>query len=53
VFILVHCCASKSFAAVREALSSAYAGKEVLIKTTIHQLVTKFLDMGNVLANAH
>jgi hypothetical protein len=41
VLILEHYFASKSFAAVREAFSSAYPGKEVLNKTTIHQLVTK------------
>jgi hypothetical protein len=36
VFILKHNLASKSFAAVREAFSSAYPGKEVLNKT-IHR----------------
>jgi hypothetical protein len=44
VFVLEHYFASKSFAAVREALSKAYPDKEEPNKTTIHQLVTKFLD---------
>jgi hypothetical protein len=42
VFILEHYFASKSFVAVREAFSNAYPDKGVLIKTTVHRLVTKF-----------
>jgi hypothetical protein len=48
VFILGHNSASKSFAAVREAFSNAYPGKEVPNKTIIHRLVTKFRDTGSV-----
>jgi hypothetical protein len=40
VFILEHCFASKSFAAVRETFSNAYPDKEVPSKTTVHRLVT-------------
>jgi hypothetical protein len=36
VFIVKHCFASKSFAAVREAFSNAYPDKEILNKTIIH-----------------
>jgi hypothetical protein len=50
VFILEHYLVSKSFAAVREAFSSAYPGKKVPNKTPIHQLVTKFRDIGSVLS---
>jgi hypothetical protein len=39
VFILEHHFASKSFAAVREAVSSACPEKGVPNKTTIHRLV--------------
>jgi hypothetical protein len=42
LFILEHYVASKSFAAVREALSNAYPDKEVPYKTTVHRVVTKF-----------
>jgi hypothetical protein len=48
VFIVEHYFASKSFAAVREAISSVYPDKEVLNKTTVHQLVTKFRDTASV-----
>jgi hypothetical protein len=48
VFILEHYFASKSFATVREAFSNAYPDKELLNKTTVHRLVTKFLDTGSV-----
>jgi hypothetical protein len=48
VFILEHYFASKSFAAVREAFRNAYPDKEVPNKATIHRLVTKFRDTGNV-----
>jgi hypothetical protein len=48
VFILEHYFASKSFAVVREAFSNVYSDNEVPNKTTIHQLVTKFLDTGSV-----
>jgi hypothetical protein len=47
VFILEHYFASKSFAAVREAFSNAYPDTEVPNKTTIHRLVTNFLDTGS------
>jgi hypothetical protein len=39
---------SKSFAAVREEFSNAYSDKEIPNKTTIHQLVTMFRDIGSV-----
>jgi hypothetical protein len=48
VFIPEHYFASKSFAAVREAFSSAYPDKKVPNKTTIHRLVTKFWNTGSV-----
>jgi hypothetical protein len=48
VFILEHYFASKSFAAVREAFSNAFLIKEVLNKTPVHRLVTKFRDTGSV-----
>jgi hypothetical protein len=48
VFILEHYYfASKSFAAVGEAFGNAYSDKEVR-NTTIHRLVTQFLDTGSV-----
>jgi hypothetical protein len=37
-----------SSAALRETFSNAYPDKEVLNKTTIHRLVTKFRDAGSV-----
>jgi hypothetical protein len=37
-----------SFAVVREAFSNAYPDKELLNKTTIQRLVTKFWDTGSV-----
>jgi hypothetical protein len=40
MFILEHCFASKSFAAVRETFSNAYPDKEVPNKTILHRLVT-------------
>jgi cobalamin biosynthesis Co2+ chelatase CbiK len=39
---------SLSFAAVREALSNVCPDKEVPNKTTVHRLVTKFRNTGNV-----
>jgi hypothetical protein len=48
MFILKHYFASKSFAAVHEALLNEYPDKEALNKTTIHQLVTKYQDTGSV-----
>jgi hypothetical protein len=47
VFILEHYFASKSFGAVREAFSNAYPDKEIANNTTIHRLVTAFLDTGS------
>jgi hypothetical protein len=47
VFILENYFASKSFAAVREAFINAYPDKEVPNRT-IHRLVTKFRDTGQV-----
>jgi hypothetical protein len=48
VLILEHYFTSKSFAAVREAFSNAYPDKELLNKTTIHRLVTRFRNTGSV-----
>jgi hypothetical protein len=48
VFVLEHYFASKSFIAVHEAFRNAYPDEEVPNKTTIHRLVTKFLDTGSV-----
>jgi hypothetical protein len=48
VFILEHFFTSKSFSVVHEAFSNVYLDKEVLNKTTIHWLVTKFWDTGSV-----
>jgi hypothetical protein len=48
VFILKHYFTSKSFAAIHEAISKAYPDKEVLNKTTIHQLVTELWESGSV-----
>jgi hypothetical protein len=48
MFILEHCFASKSFVVVLEAFSNTYPNKEVLNKTTIHQMVLKFQDTGSV-----
>jgi hypothetical protein len=53
MFILEHYLTSKSFAAVREAFSNAYLDKEVLNKTTIHRLVTKFRETGSVCDRKH
>jgi hypothetical protein len=53
VFILEHYFAPKSFVAVCEAFSSAYRDREVPNKTTIHRLVTKFLDIGSVFDRKH
>jgi hypothetical protein len=36
------------FAVIHEEFSNAYPDKEVLIKTTLHQLVTKFWDTESV-----
>jgi hypothetical protein len=47
-FILEHYFTPKLFAAVHEAFSNVYHGKEVLNKPTIHRLVTKFWDTGSV-----
>jgi hypothetical protein len=44
VFILEQHFASEMFTAVREAFSKVYPDKEVLTKTTIHRMVTKFRD---------
>jgi hypothetical protein len=43
-FVLKQYFALKSFTAVCEAFSIAYPDKEVLNKTTVYQLVTKFWD---------
>jgi hypothetical protein len=48
VSILEHYFASKSFAAVREAVSNAYPDKEVPNKTTIHRHVSAFRNTGSV-----
>jgi hypothetical protein len=48
LIILEHYFTSKSFAAVREAFSSAYPDKEVPNKTTTRRLVTKSRDTGSV-----
>jgi hypothetical protein len=45
VFIAEHYFASKSFAAVSEALSNVYHDKEVPDKTKIHRLVTTHWDI--------
>jgi hypothetical protein len=46
VFILEHCFASKSFAAVREALSNMFPEKEVPNKAKVHRPVTNFGTQG-------
>jgi hypothetical protein len=48
VFILEHYFAMKLFAVVREAFSYAYPDKEVLNKTTLCWMVTKFQVTGSV-----
>jgi hypothetical protein len=48
VFILEHYFTLKWFAAVHEAFSSVYPGKEVLNKKTVHRLVTTFQDTGSI-----
>jgi hypothetical protein len=48
VFIVEHYCASKSHAAFSEAFSNVYPDKEVPNKTSIHRLLTTFLDTGSV-----
>jgi hypothetical protein len=48
VFILEHSFASKSFVSVRESFGDAYPDKEVPNETTVHRLVTKFLDTRSV-----
>jgi hypothetical protein len=48
VFILEHHNATKLSPALRGAFISAYAGNEVPNMTTVHRLVTKFRDAGNV-----
>jgi hypothetical protein len=53
VFILEHCLASKSSAAVREAFRNEYPDKEVPSKTTIHRLVTEFRNKGSVRDGKH
>jgi hypothetical protein len=50
--VLEHYFASKSFAALHEALSNVYPDKEVPNKT-ICRLVTKFRDTGNVYDRKH
>jgi hypothetical protein len=48
VFILEYYFALKSIAAACKAFSNAYPDKKVQNKTTIHQVMTKFRDIGNV-----
>jgi hypothetical protein len=53
MFILGQYWASKSFVAVREALSHAYPDKDVKHETKIHRVTAKFLDkevfaLGNI-----
>jgi hypothetical protein len=47
VFILEHCFASKSSAAVHEAFINVHPDEEVPNKT-VHQLVTEYQDIGSV-----
>jgi hypothetical protein len=53
VFVLEHCFASKSFAAVREAFSNAYTDKGVPNKTTVHRLLAKVWGTGSVCDSTH
>jgi hypothetical protein len=48
VFILEHYFASESVAAIREAFTKAYPGKEVRNKTAIQRQVKTFRDTGSV-----
>jgi hypothetical protein len=44
VFILENYFATKSFSALPEAFSNAFPDKEILNKTTIHRLASKYRD---------